>query len=446
MIKLDELLLSWKSLEGINSNNFIDGWIEEKKKTIEVNIDKIPFSQCSGWMYDSKSGFIRRNNMSFFAISGIQRFRDKHLENQPIILQPEIGYLGIICKKINGILHFLMQAKIEPGNVNKVQISPTIQATKSNFTQKHGGDKPLYLDYFLFVNPKNVICDQIQSEQSSRFLGKRNRNMVIYVEDEVEVSPNHIWMTLGQIKRLMKIDNCVNMDTRTVISSIPFCLLEKDSISLEKSYSLFGCLNDYKMFNYVQPELVDIFSLKNWTFNDYELKSADAYFPFKIIFCNISIEGREVRKWCQPLFEATKPAFFGLFVSRNSNKLEVLVKAKPEIGCKEGIELGPTVQSDFREDEVDVLYLKFMDYVKEKKNIIVDVMLSEEGGRFYHESNRNVIVLVDKNDIKRLPEGYFWCDLFTLQTYMLVNNILNIQLRSMLSLLDYKTVFGDENV
>lgn len=41
-----------------------------------------------------------------------------------------------------------MQAKIEPGNVNRIQISPTIQATKSNFMQTHGGKAPAYLEYF----------------------------------------------------------------------------------------------------------------------------------------------------------------------------------------------------------------------------------------------------------------------------------------------------------
>lgn len=442
MVSFEDLKKSWLCLDGLNSNNSIDKWIEEKKKTIEVKIKKIPFSKCSGWMYDSKSGFIRRNNMSFFAISGIQKYRDNALENQPIILQPEIGYLGIICKKINGILHFLMQAKIEPGNINKVQISPTIQATKSNFTQKHGGDKPLYLEYFLSANKNNIICDQIQSEQSSRFLGKRNRNMVIYVEDDIDVGSNHIWMTLGQIKRLMKFDNCVNMDTRSVIASIPFALLETNRLSLDSVYSIFGSINDYKMFDYVQPELIDVFSLKNWKFDDFELKSNDSYFPFKVVFCDISIEGREVRKWCQPLFEATKPAFFGLFITRDSGKLEVLVKAKPEIGCKEGVELGPTIQSDFREDELDVLYIDFMNRLEKKTNIVTDVMLSEEGGRFYHESNRNVIISIKKEDIKRIPRGYFWCDLFTLQSLMLVNNVANIQLRSMLSLLDYETVYG----
>jgi oxidase EvaA len=46
--------------------------------------------------------------------------------SQPIINQPEVGYLGFIVKKINGVMHFLIQAKIEPGNVNCVQLSPTI--------------------------------------------------------------------------------------------------------------------------------------------------------------------------------------------------------------------------------------------------------------------------------------------------------------------------------
>ena len=49
---------------------------------------------------------------------------------------------------IDGRLYFLMQAKVEPGNVNKYQISPTIQATKSNFTRAHGGKTPLFFDYF----------------------------------------------------------------------------------------------------------------------------------------------------------------------------------------------------------------------------------------------------------------------------------------------------------
>ena len=114
-----------------------------------------------------------------------------------------------------------MQAKIEPGNINYVQLSPTLQATKSNYSQVHEGNVPAYLNYFREAKKEQVLLDQLQSEQGARFLKKRNRNILIKVDEEIEVLENFMWLTLAQIKELMKIDNIVNMDTRTVISGIP---------------------------------------------------------------------------------------------------------------------------------------------------------------------------------------------------------------------------------
>lgn len=207
-----------------NSLKSITEWISRKNDELKVSIKKNKLTDSEFWFYDKEKGEIRNKNNTFFQIRGLRQYQNgEMLLEQPILIQDEIGYLGIICKEIDGVLQFLMQAKIEPGNVNKIQISPTIQATKSNFTQKHGGKKPAYLDYFLNASPENIIVDQIQSEQSSRFLGKRNRNIIITVDEDIEVLPSHMWMTLGTIKQLMKIDNLVNMDTRTVLSCIPYC-------------------------------------------------------------------------------------------------------------------------------------------------------------------------------------------------------------------------------
>lgn len=116
------------------------------------------------------------------------RIDDEIVAEQPIIIQDEIGFLGIIAKEIKGILHFLMQAKIEPGNVNGVQVSPTIQATRSNFTCVHGGQMPLYFDWFKEAQKYGVVLyDQIQSEQGSRFAGKRNRNIILLTSQDVPV-------------------------------------------------------------------------------------------------------------------------------------------------------------------------------------------------------------------------------------------------------------------
>ncbi len=448
----DALLRSWAAREGVNSTESVIAWIDERNRTLAVDIKKIPLSECAGWSYDPADGTIHNEKRTFFSISGLRRTERERVTEQPILLQQEIGYLGILCKPIGGVLHFLMQAKIEPGNVNCIQLSPTIQATKSNFTQKHGGKKPAYLDWFLNASPEKTLVDQIQSEQSSRFLKKRNRNIIVMLseDDDVEVLPSHKWMTLGQIKALMRLPNIVNMDTRTVLSCIPFSLMAPPESGSdtplmrsvfarpdrETVVSVYRYINDLKMFNESKTELVDLMSLSSWRMGADELSCVHPY-PFRVIFCDISIEGREVRHWCQPLFEAMGQATFALLYSDCGGKREFLVKATPEIGCFDMAELGPTFQREAvfggKDDSVSV-FVK--DLIDSGKGVIFDNLLSEEGGRFYHEENRNLLIEVSKKDMPVLPGGYFWCDYATLNALETVNNTLNIQLRNLLSLLE----------
>src|SRR5439155_2735811 len=65
------------------------------------------------------------------------------------------------------------------------------------------------------------LVDQLQYEQASTFLGKRNRNMVVLVENEIPVYEDFRWLTLGQVKQLLARPNLVSMDARTVLSYIP---------------------------------------------------------------------------------------------------------------------------------------------------------------------------------------------------------------------------------
>jgi oxidase EvaA len=66
---------------------------------------------------------------------------------------------------------------------------------------------------------------------------------------------------------------------------------------------------------------------------------------------------------------------------------------------------------------------------------MIDVILSEEGGRFYHEQNNNVIIEIDPVELEVLPEEYIWVEYATLNYLVQVNNCLNIQLRNLLSLI-----------
>ena len=457
MISVRDFYESLISLNGVNSIKEIEDIVNDRNKNIKVNITKISLEKCNGWVLDD-SGVIHNESNSFFQIKGIEySLNNKPIVKQPIIIQNEIGYLGIIVKKINGILHFLMQAKIEPGNINKVQISPTIQATKSNFEQKHGGKKPAYLEYFLNSNKYNIVVDQIQSEQSSRFLGKRNRNIIIDIGDEdIEVLSSHFWLTLGQIKKIMEVDNLVNMDTRTVLSCIPFwkfdsTMLNKENININKYFynsifnedeityvEVFKKINDFKMFNDVQRNLISLNKLDNWRYQNNEFVCKNPY-NFKVIFCDLNIEGREVKQRCQPLFEATGKALFVLLCSKFGSKYKYLVKLTSEIGTFDTVELGPSIQCEGSEINTFLssrLGKFYLDNIKAKEKIKNDVILSEEGGRFYHEENRNVIIEVNHKELEFLDEHeYMWLDFKTLNFLVQFNNVLNIQLRNLLSII-----------
>lgn len=430
-------------------------WISRRNAETAVEIHKISLSACTPWFYDQQEGCIRNENRSFFSITGYKSAG----RSQPIILQEEIGYLGIICREFDGVMHFLMQAKIEPGNVNCVQLSPTIQATKSNFTQKHGGAKPPYLEYFLNASRYEIVVDQIQSEQSSRFYKKRNRNILLRVDEEIPLLSSHRWMTLGQIKRLMREDNLVNMDTRTVLSCIPFSKLRLSELELleladgfrDKALfrsvfvgssknslpEVYQYINNQKMFSEPDLGLVPLQELEDWELRDNELVCKHPY-PFKVVFCDIAIEGREVKRWTQPLFEANGIATFGLICCEEDGLLKFLVRAAQEVGCFDGLELGPTVQQEAgeRPGEADAVAGIFWERLRSGQGVMFDHLLSEEGGRFYHEQNRNVLLRVKREELPALPEGYFLLDYRTLNELVQINNTLNIQLRNLLSLLE----------
>jgi oxidase EvaA len=84
--------------------------------------------------------------------------------------------------------------------------------------------------------------------------------------------------------------------------------------------------------------------------------------------------------------------------------------------------------------------LPFLEYVLDSKrrNVIFDTYQSEEGGRFYREQNRNLLILAEENFSEELPENYIWMTFNQLQTFMKHNNYINIQARNLLSALTFK--------
>lgn len=206
-------------------------WFLDKRKNDLIQVENIPLKMLRDWIIDENNGNIYHKSRDFFVIRGL-RVKTKNREklngwDQPILEQVGFdgGLLGIIRQRFEGVPHYLCEAKVEPGNYEKVQISPTLQATFANIKRAHGGRKPHFVDYF--ENPKNYNCkilfDAWLAEDGGRLNLKRNRGMLIEIDEKINIdvpSNNFIWLSLYQIKELLKEDAWINPHVRGILAHV----------------------------------------------------------------------------------------------------------------------------------------------------------------------------------------------------------------------------------
>jgi len=210
----------------INTLDYVINWFNKKREESDMTVQEIGINDLDKWDVSSTTGNISHESKGFFEIIGVKvsntfdREVGKKGWTQPMIANNPGGILGLLMKKFNGVPHYLVQAKAEPGNIGKLQLSPTLQATTSNLLKAHGGKKPLFAEYFDEEENPNIVYAKWQSEDGGRFHLKSNYNMIVEVNEDEELTiPDYfIWVTLFQIKQLLKIENFVGPHIRGIIS------------------------------------------------------------------------------------------------------------------------------------------------------------------------------------------------------------------------------------
>ena len=224
--RIQIMLESLRDDNQINKLDYIIDWFNKKREESDMVVEEIGINDLDKWTVNKDSGNITHDSGGFFQVIGVKvsntfdREVGKKGWTQPMIAKNPGGILGIIMKRINRIPHYLLQAKAEPGNIGKLQLSPTLQATTSNLLKAHGGAKPLFAEYFDEENNPKIIYAKWQSEDGGRFHLKSNYNMIVEVkeDEELKIPDSFIWVTLYQIKQLMKIENFVGPHVRGIIS------------------------------------------------------------------------------------------------------------------------------------------------------------------------------------------------------------------------------------
>jgi len=444
-------------------------WLDERRAANSFSVTKIPLSDLQGWHIEPETGNLVHKSGRFFRIEGVDvttNFGPIPHWMQPIINQPEIGILGFVTKKIKGVIHFLVQAKMEPGNINTLQISPTVQATRSNYTQVHGGNRPPYLDYFLDRSKARVLVDQLQSEQGARFLRKRNRNIIVELDEQerIEVLQDFCWLTLGQLFELLLRDNLVNMDARTVLSCIRFgdgaeygrtsnetetdfresvyvSSTAADPLAVNSMDGMVSWLTNLKTHYELKVTSVPLKNVKNWLFDGEQIRHKDGKF-FSVDGVSVQASNREVGSWQQPLIESSKGGVLAFICQKKNALLHFLVQGRVEPGNFDCVEIAPTLQctrTNYDPQRPDTLP-PFYDLVMSARpeQIRYSTLQSEEGGRFYHDENRYMVVELEMDYKLELPDNYVWMTLAQMKEFIRFNNYFNIEARGLISCLNIK--------
>ena len=226
ILRINTMIESIRDDNQINTLDYVINWFNKKREESDMTVQEIGINDLDKWDVSSTTGNISHESKGFFEIIGVKvsntfdREVGKKGWTQPMIANNPGGILGLLMKKFNGIPHYLLQAKAEPGNIGKLQLSPTLQATTSNLLKAHGGTQPLFAKYFDEEENLNTAYAKWQSEDGGRFHLKSNYNMIVEVNEDEELTiPDYfIWVTLFQIKQLLKIENFVGPHVRGIIS------------------------------------------------------------------------------------------------------------------------------------------------------------------------------------------------------------------------------------
>ncbi|MFF1712006.1 NDP-hexose 2,3-dehydratase family protein [Streptomyces sp. NPDC058268] len=434
-----------------STNTPFHAWWEERGSANRSEVTRIPFSALDGWGFERQGGNLTHASGKFFAVEGLRiESDDGRQAHQPIIHQPEIGLLGILVKTFDGVPHCLMQAKMEPGNLNTLQLSPTVQATRSNYLRVHGGSRPRYLEHFWGTGRGRAPVDVLQSEQGAWFWHKHNRNMIVQVDGDIPVHEDHRWVPLPELLGLLHMDNLVNMDARTILGCLPAAMLpartRTDAFgeALGQSYETgdgaqeaLGWLLDVKGRGRWNTRLIPLDETHGWTRQDEEI-AADDGSGFRVIAVRVRSLHREVPEWTQPLLAPRGDGRAVFLVRRAGDTLHLLVQARYEPGLLDHVELAPTARTPAIAADEEVPFLKDV-LSADADRIHFDTVLSEEGGRFHHALTRYQVIEMPSDfspDLRsEVGMNYRWMTVRQLMELVRHGHYLNIEARSLLACL-----------
>jgi oxidase EvaA len=196
-------------------------------------------------------------------------------------------------------------------------------------------------------------------------------------------------------------------------------------------------LESVRSDNRLQTEVVSLADLSSWEFSDAGISDIVAN-SFSIKQFAVSTTEREVNYWDQPLVTSTDEGSATLFCQEKRGILHFIFKCRREIGFREGLQYGPTIQdlgagtfgsSEERDQDAEL---------KEhstRARVLLSCLQSDEGGRFYKSVSRYTICLLSPDDCIELDRNLSSMTLGQIEGLVKRPGVFSNEARSLVSML-----------
>jgi oxidase EvaA len=395
----------------------LETYVDYVRTKSRFQMESIDLSLQDDWVV--RDDCLSHRTGGFFSLCGY-RDVDKDFESL-VLFQPQGAFNGMAIAIRNGKIHLLLQARVEPGNSDLVQYGPTVQSTPANYLRLHGGKKTAYLEYFFeYRAGVKVLENTTQLDLGKRYYQKTKLLSYVQLPEMVECEENTIWVPLDVAAEVVGYDNFFNTDLRSMLG-----VFDWDSLIHEPSAA--GRLGALPIPLKRQPRasggLVPLTQLDKWKLSDQGIDPVgDA--PTSARLYRVSCTNREVSEWVQPLFISEGAGHIVLYQRVKDGEKEYLLRRGQEFGVP-GNDVFLPSEVVYPGEDSQVCPVE--------GDVLVDLVQSEEGGRFLENENRYQLIEIDGQT--DADDECVWVDSRAFKTLLATSNLVSIQLRCIASLL-----------
>lgn len=206
-----------------------------------------------------------------------------------LIEQRQTALVFLLIASIRGRQAILLNFRFEPGLINGVNLTATIQSTPNNFLRSHGGKPTPFIEFA--TQPARfgrVIHDSQQYDWGEHYLSKKKQFLIVEVNAIPETPDGFCWVALEHVPDLLLSDQLITSDLRTIL----VLMLSR------------GTEPTSRVFNHaVEPSSQETPKLCSIPF---DLGTVDSR-QTKLAFFESKSSTREVSLWIQPLLIPAAP-------------------------------------------------------------------------------------------------------------------------------------------